>query len=407
MAYQQELHSSQDTRDGPADDERCGRDGADEPRRRAARRRVRAATTLPLVALVHGTMDRSAGFAKVATAARGALPRACATTGGATHDLEASGRRTPARLRSTICSPCSTAGLPPSSGTATAATSRSPRRSGLPGRCGRSGATRCPCSGTRGGRARRRGWRPPPQAGQSGPEEAAELFLRRILGDERWERLPEPTRHERRAEGHALVGELVDLRNRPPWTPEDVAVPVLVGHGTKGAPHHVEGATFLVEHLPRAKLVVIEGAGHNAHTSHPEAFARFVEESAPWPERPRRRGPRPAQATSTSNQRKWHVAAGPPVAERSTFAAQSVRFWRLAQRTIPARTSTAMSSELRHDWLSRRAPRRRPGRRRRLTPARATLRTVSSWTPRFTAAPPRRGLSQAATLVAGSVRSGG
>ena len=107
------------------------------------------------------------------------------------------------------------------------------------------------------------------------------MFLRRILGDELWERLPEPTRHERRAEGHALVGELVDLRTR-----RAVAAPrrsrrrCSSATAPSGAPHHVDGATFLVEHLPRAKLVVIEGAGHNAHTSHPEAFARFVEEAA-------------------------------------------------------------------------------------------------------------------------------
>ena len=56
-----------------------------------------------------------------------------------------------------------------------------------------------------------RPWRPTrPAAGRH----AAEQFLRRLLGDELWERLPERTRVARRAEGHALVAEMVDLRSR-------------------------------------------------------------------------------------------------------------------------------------------------------------------------------------------------
>ncbi len=44
------------------------------------------------------------------------------------------------------------------------------------------------------------------------PEDAAEAFMRRLVGDERWERLPAGTRAGRRAEGVAMVGELNDLR---------------------------------------------------------------------------------------------------------------------------------------------------------------------------------------------------
>ena len=62
----------------------------------------------------------------------------------------------------------------------------------------------------RGGRTR-----PPAVAGarraSDDPAEAAERFMRRMIGDERWERLPSRTRAARRAEGAAMVGELVDL----------------------------------------------------------------------------------------------------------------------------------------------------------------------------------------------------
>ncbi len=46
------------------------------------------------------------------------------------------------------------------------------------------------------------------------PETAAERFMRRLLGDARWDRLPSATREARRSEGPALVGELDDLRRR-------------------------------------------------------------------------------------------------------------------------------------------------------------------------------------------------
>ena len=53
-------------------------------------------------------------------------------------------------------------------------------------------------------------------AAQDGPEVAAEVFMRRLIGDARWEGLPERTRATRRAEGAAMVGELGDLRANPP-----------------------------------------------------------------------------------------------------------------------------------------------------------------------------------------------
>ena len=113
------------------------------------------------------------------------------------------------------------------------------------------------------------------QAG--GPEHAAEQFLRRLLGDELWERLPERARLARRAEGHALVAEMIDLQSRAPWQPEDVTVPVVAGHGTRSQPHHTAGAQWLTEQIEGTELMVIEGASHGAHLSHPRAFAELVE----------------------------------------------------------------------------------------------------------------------------------
>ncbi|MFZ4720146.1 MAG: alpha/beta fold hydrolase [Ilumatobacteraceae bacterium] len=125
-------------------------------------------------------------------------------------------------------------------------------------------------------------------ASQDGTEQAAELFMRRLIGDRRWEELPERTRATRRAEGAALVGELGDLRAHAPWAPEQIRVPVVVGRGSNGAPHHQTGMARMVELIAGATLVTLEGCRHDAPTSHPADFCHQIVEpllaraGAPW-----------------------------------------------------------------------------------------------------------------------------
>ena len=112
------------------------------------------------------------------------------------------------------------------------------------------------------------------------PDAAAEAFLRRILGDDRWEALPEQSRSDRRAEGAALVS---DMRTIRPATPGDAPVdlsrvrqPVIVGRGSRSMPHHVAGMERLAGLLSDAELVTLEGATHGAHAAQPEAMADLV-----------------------------------------------------------------------------------------------------------------------------------
>ena len=107
-------------------------------------------------------------------------------------------------------------------------------------------------------------------AGQ--PQEAAEAFMRRIIGVERWEALPERTRATRRAEGVALVEELADLREHQPWHADQIQVPVLAGCGTRGAAHHRQGMELVAATVPGAELVLLEGCGHAAPHTDAAAF---------------------------------------------------------------------------------------------------------------------------------------
>jgi pimeloyl-ACP methyl ester carboxylesterase len=114
--------------------------------------------------------------------------------------------------------------------------------------------------------------------GSEAEAEVAEWFLRRMIGDDNWERLPASMRAERRSEGRALVAELRSVRPPAPvpFRAAAVAAPVVSACGSEGEPHHLRAAEELARSAPRGELRVVEGAGHGAHLSHPEAFADLV-----------------------------------------------------------------------------------------------------------------------------------
>jgi pimeloyl-ACP methyl ester carboxylesterase len=110
------------------------------------------------------------------------------------------------------------------------------------------------------------------------PDDAAEAFMRRLVGDERWERLPEGIRAGRRAEGAAMMGELNDLRREAPWNADDVVCPVLAVGGEHGRAHHQRGMQLLADMLPNAAFARLDGAGHGAPNTHPAELAVLLRE---------------------------------------------------------------------------------------------------------------------------------
>jgi pimeloyl-ACP methyl ester carboxylesterase len=113
------------------------------------------------------------------------------------------------------------------------------------------------------------------KAGENGAA-AAEAFMRRMIGDSTWERLPAATRQQREAEGAALIAEMGALRSDPPFAASTITIPVIVGYGSKAPTHHRRGTRLLADALPEAELVCVEGAHHGAHLSHPDNFALLV-----------------------------------------------------------------------------------------------------------------------------------
>lgn len=109
------------------------------------------------------------------------------------------------------------------------------------------------------------------------PEQAAEQFMRRILGEKRWEALPERSKQLRRAEGIAMVEELADLRRNRPWTADNIRPPVITSYGSLGAQHHRDGMRQAAE-LLQCPAVELPDCHHDAPLSHPELFRSVVVE---------------------------------------------------------------------------------------------------------------------------------
>ena len=104
------------------------------------------------------------------------------------------------------------------------------------------------------------------------PADVAEAFMQGMIGQQRWDRLPAATKQARRAEGRVLLGEMSSVREVAPWDPALLRVPVVVGRGSEARPHHFEGMARLAGLIDGAGLVTLEGCHHVAHTAAPDQF---------------------------------------------------------------------------------------------------------------------------------------
>ena len=188
-------------------------------------------------------------------------------------------------------------------------------------------------------------------------EDAAERFMRRILGDQRWDALPERSKQTRRSEGAAMVSELADLRRNRPWTAGNVHVPVVVAFGSRGAAHHRQGMTHAARLLD-CPLVELADCRHDAPLSDPVLFRSLVVDpllrmvGTPWSSclrrlRPLLRQHAQGMETSMSEPRNVHVTSlvSPKAARALTLPAQSsseVR-WVQTPNASPATISTLIS----------------------------------------------------------------
>ena len=113
------------------------------------------------------------------------------------------------------------------------------------------------------------------------PEDAAEWFLRRMIGDDTWERLPPAMRAERRAEGHALLAEMRSVRPPAPAAVHrgrDHGARCVAAFGSETRPHHMRATEELARDArPGRAARSSRVRRHGAHLTPPErAFAEPV-----------------------------------------------------------------------------------------------------------------------------------
>jgi pimeloyl-ACP methyl ester carboxylesterase len=105
-------------------------------------------------------------------------------------------------------------------------------------------------------------------------EAAGEQFNRLILGDARWEQLPEHTRQRLRLEAKAFRADMAS-QDRVLFEFDQLKVPRLLGCGTEQSGGFI-GVHERTADMAGCELLVIEGAAHGAHISHPDDWAKFV-----------------------------------------------------------------------------------------------------------------------------------
>jgi pimeloyl-ACP methyl ester carboxylesterase len=108
----------------------------------------------------------------------------------------------------------------------------------------------------------------------------AEWFMRRMVGDRIWERLPASTRAQRRAEGDTLHAEITSLGSEPAFHTDAISTPVIVGRGGRSPGYQRRSAHDLATALALGQLAEIDGAGHGAHLTHPAEMAALLGRAA-------------------------------------------------------------------------------------------------------------------------------
>jgi len=118
-------------------------------------------------------------------------------------------------------------------------------------------------------------WWPAPPPDDVNPGDAAEHFTRRVIGDDRWEKLAEVVQQRRRSEGTLMVEELRAQVTRR-YDPKQIDIPLIVGVGQRSGDRAQRAASATAKEGQNSRLVTIDGAGHAAPMTHPEAVADLI-----------------------------------------------------------------------------------------------------------------------------------
>ena len=118
-------------------------------------------------------------------------------------------------------------------------------------------------------------WWPSPPGAEIDPGDAAEHFVKRMIGEGRWRDLPANTHLKLRNLGTLMVHEL-NTQISQQYRIADVQVPLILAVGELSGAHAQRAATVFADEGPRASVVQIPGAKHDAPMSHSREIAKLV-----------------------------------------------------------------------------------------------------------------------------------
>jgi pimeloyl-ACP methyl ester carboxylesterase len=110
------------------------------------------------------------------------------------------------------------------------------------------------------------------------PSQFAEAFMRKMVGNRIWEKLPRATKQQRMSEGATLRAEMVDVRVSIPWDWRDITLPFGVGYGGLSREHQIANSKLLASLVEGCLLVELPDARHGAHLDNAsELYAQLIQ----------------------------------------------------------------------------------------------------------------------------------
>lgn len=109
-------------------------------------------------------------------------------------------------------------------------------------------------------------------------QDHAEQFMIRMIGQDRWDKLPLSTRERRRNEGLILVSEMATATNRmPPLDPSRISIPCIIARGMQAGERYGIAVDYLAAAIPRATQVLVDHTDHGIHLTNPTEAVRLLE----------------------------------------------------------------------------------------------------------------------------------
>ncbi|HAN07756.1 MAG TPA: hypothetical protein DCP89_04595 [Acidimicrobiaceae bacterium] len=118
-------------------------------------------------------------------------------------------------------------------------------------------------------------WWPKAPDEETNPGDAAEYFMRNLVGNSKWLSMTPRAREQYRRQGELMVQELRWQETRR-YDASQIKVPLIVGVGSESNERAHMAARLTAAEASKGTLQKIEGLGHGAPQTHPKQIAHLI-----------------------------------------------------------------------------------------------------------------------------------